>query len=137
MWRRVSDLIRTHIDIIAYAVFGVLTTAVNVVSYWVCSHVLGISTVPASVIAWVLSVAFAFVTNRRWVFHSKAIGARSVLIEALSFFASRFATGVVDWVGMWLLVDVLSLPDVPVKLLVNIVVIVLNYIASKLIVFRH
>lgn len=137
MWQRVCELVKSHADLVAYAVFGVLTTVVNVVSYWVCSHLLGMPTVPASVVAWIASVAFAFVTNRRWVFHSEAVGARAVALEAVSFFASRFATGVVDWAGMWLLVDVLRLPDVPVKILVNIIVIVLNYVASKLIVFRH
>lgn len=136
MVERLLSLARKYQDLIAYAVFGVLTTVVNVVTYWACAHLLRIPTVPASVVAWILSVAFAFATNRKWVFHSKATSALEVAREACAFFASRLATGVVDWVGMWLLVEVLQLPDVPIKLVVNVLVIVLNYAASKLVVFK-
>lgn len=134
---RAIHLVRTHVDIVAYIVFGVLTTVVNVSAYWTCAHALGMSTVPASIVAWMTSVMFAFFTNRRWVFYSEAVGAYAVFTEAIAFFLSRLATGFVDWGGMWLFVDVLGLPDVPIKVLVNGLVIILNYLASKLVVFRH
>lgn len=136
MLEKLIKALTRYKDIIAYGVFGVLTTAVNVVSYWLCSSVLGMQTVPSSVIAWIASVAFAYVTNRRWVFHSEAEGVAAIAREVVAFFASRLATGIVDWVGMWLCVDVLSFPGVPTKIVVNCVVIVLNFVASKLLVFR-
>lgn len=136
MLRKLKNALARYRDVVAYAFFGVLTTVVNVASYWLCSSPLGLPTVPSSVVAWVASVAFAYATNRRWVFHSDAAGAPAVAREAAAFFASRLATGVVDWAGMWLCVDVLSLPGVPTKFAVNCLVIVLNYVASKLVVFR-
>lgn len=133
----VLGLITKYKDLLLYAIFGVLTTAVNVVAYWVFSHLVGVGTVASSIIAWFAAVLFAYVTNRRWVFHSEAEGASAIMREAVAFFASRLATGVVDWVGMFLLVDVMQLPDVMVKFALNVLVIILNYVASKLIVFRH
>lgn len=123
-------------DLILYGLFGVLTTVVNVVTYWVCAHPFGIPTLPSSVVAWVAAVAFAYLTNRKWVFHSKASGVSEIAREVLSFFAARLATGALDWAAMWLFVDVANLPDLPVKLATNVAVIVLNYVASKLVVFR-
>lgn len=122
-------------DVLPYLVFGVLTTAVNVACYWLCAHPLGMPTVASSVAAWVASVAFAYVTNRRWVFHSDAHGAAGVARECAAFFAGRLATGCADWGGMWLLVDVLALPDMPVKVALNALVVALNYAVSKLLVF--
>ena len=116
----------------------------------------------ANVIAWVSSVLFAFVTNKLFVFESKSWKGTVVLPEMGGFFLARFATGVVDMVLMWLLVDVLlwnqvglgigtegyvfgSVMDMQqvlcsgemlAKVLVNVVIIVLNYVASKLWIFR-
>ena len=123
-------------ELVAYAVFGVLTTLVNIAAYWVLAHPLGIDVVVASAVAWFLSVLFAYVTNRRWVFGSSASGAAEVLRECVSFFAARIATGALDLAIMWLAVDVLTLPDLPVKVASNVLVIVLNFVASKLVVFR-
>ena len=133
---KLAEYVDKYRDLIPYAVFGVLTTLVNIVSYWLFAHPMGIPTVPASVMAWFASVTFAFLTNRKWVFHSTAVGAGEIAQEAVAFFASRRATGVVDWAGMWILVDLIALPDVPVKVVLNVIVIVLNYLASKLIVFK-
>ena len=133
---KIAEYMEKYRDLIPYAVFGVLTTLVNIASYWLFAHPMGIPTVPASVMAWIASVTFAFLTNRKWVFRSTAVGATEIAQEAVAFFASRLATGVVDWAGMWILVDLVALPDVPVKVILNIIVIVLNYLASKLIVFK-
>lgn len=133
---KLAGYIEKYRDLIPYAIFGVLTTVVNIASYWLFAHPMGIPTVPASVLAWFAAVLFAFLTNRKWVFHSTAVGAGEIMQEAVAFFASRLATGVVDWAGMWILVDLIALPDVPVKVVLNVIVIVLNYLASKLIVFK-
>lgn len=123
-------------DVIPYLFFGVCTTIVNVVSYWVSAHLLHLGTMLSTVIAWILAVLFAYVTNRKWVFHSTAVGAHEIAKEMLSFFSCRLATGVVDWVSMFVFVDVLGWNDVIIKIVANIVVIVLNYVASKLIIFK-
>ena len=123
-------------DMIPYLIFGVLTTLVNIAAYWLLAHPLGLPTVPSTVIAWVLAVLFAYVTNRKWVFHSEATTRREIIKEGVSFYLCRLGTGVLDWLGMYVMVDVLHWNDLIVKIAVNIIVIILNYVASKLIVFR-
>ena len=80
MIRKLMDKYR---DVIPYLVFGVLTTIVNIVAYWVCAHPLHLGIMVSTVIAWVLSVLFAYVTNRKWVFHSEASGAGEILREII------------------------------------------------------
>ena len=91
----------------------------------------------ATIAAWFVSVLFAYLTNRKWVFHSEASTRKEILRESVSFFLCRLGTGVLDWVLMYLLVDCLHRPDLWVKIGVNVVVILLNYVASKLLIFRH
>ena len=130
-------LIRKYRDLILYAVFGVLTTLVNTVVYWLCAHPLGMPVVPSSVIAWFFAVLFAYLTNRKWVFHSEAETASEIAAEMASFFLCRIATGVLDWVLMYIFAEKMQLNDLAVKIAVNILVILLNYVASKLLVFRR
>ena len=124
-------------DLIPYGIFGVLTTVVNIASYWVAAHPLGLSVVVSTVIAWILSVLFAYATNRKWVFHSEAVGLNAIMKEMTSFFGCRLATGFIDLACMFMFVDVLHFDDVVIKVIANIIVIVLNYVASKLIIFKH
>ena len=91
---------------------------------------------PSTIIAWVLSVLFAYLTNRKWVFHSQAHGAQEILKEITSFFGCRLATGVLDWACMLFFVDILKYNDVLIKILANVLVIVLNYVASKVVIFK-
>lgn len=123
-------------DVIFYLFFGVCTTAVNVITYWVAAHPLHLGTMPSTAIAWVLAVSFAYVTNRKWVFHSNALEIKEIVTEVGTFFACRIATGGVDWACMFVFVDIMGLNDVVIKFSANVVVIVLNYAASKLVIFR-
>ena len=87
----------------------------------------------SEVIPWFLSVLFAYVTNKLYVFESSS---KEFIKEIVAFFSSRLATGILDMFLMWLFVTVASLNDVVVKIFVNILVIIMNYIFSKLFVFR-
>ena len=91
---------------------------------------------PSTIIAWILAVLFAYVTNRKWVFKSKAQNRREIIREACYFFTCRLATGIVDWGSMFLFVTILQLNDMFSKVVANIVVILLNYIASKWLYLR-
>ena len=133
---RMKELIIRNKHVILYIVFGALTTAVNIVSYWLMSRFLHLSVEVSTAAAWVLSVLFAYVTNRTWVFESRAKGTEAITKEIVSFFLSRLSTGVLDWLIMFVFVTKLSLPDMPVKLASNVIVIVLNYILSRFLVFR-
>lgn len=134
---KIKDLLNKYRDIILYGIFGVLTTVVNIAAYWVMAHLFKAGTMPSTLIAWVAAVLFAYVTNRKWVFHSEATTLKAVVKELVSFFTCRLATGVVDWACMFVFVDLLHFNDVVIKAAANILVIILNYIASKLIIFKH
>lgn len=133
----IRALYQKYKDIIPYGIFGVLTTLVNVAVYWIAAHPLRLGTMPSTVLAWIMAVLFAYVTNRKWVFHSTAVTAVEIRKEILSFFICRLATGVLDWVCMFIFVDLLGLYDVAIKVLANILVIILNYVASRLVVFKR
>jgi len=133
----IKNLIMKYKAFILYAVFGVLTTLVNVVSYYICARILALNTVVSTVIAWLLAVIFAYVTNRKWVFESKENTTKGIIREIVAFFSCRIATGVLDVVIMFVFVDLLAWNDVFIKLASNVLVILLNYAASKLIIFRN
>lgn len=133
----IKQLLVKYKDIILYGIFGILSTVVNILSYWGFAHPLGIGTMLSTILAWFLTVSFVYLTNRKWVFHSNASTVKEYIKEVVSFFFCRIATGVLDWACMFIFVTLLSLHDVMVKALANILVIILNYIASKLIIFKQ
>ena len=133
----IRKLIERYRDLILYVLFGAFTTLVNTAVYWLCAHPLGLPVVPSSVIAWFMAVLFAYLTNRKMVFHSEAVTRAEIAREIVSFFLCRLATGVLDWVLMYVFADRLRLNDLAVKIAVNILAILLNYIASKLLIFRR
>ena len=134
---RLIELFHKYQDVISYLFFGGCSTGVNILSYAFLSHVLGMGTVPASALSWLVTVVFVYVTNRVWVFHSQAEGMSEIFHEFVVFIACRLATGVLDVAIMWLSVDIMGLNDLVMKIVSNVVVVVLNYIASKLIIFKR
>ena len=86
-----KDLYEKYKDVIPYLFFGVCTTLVNVVAYWICAHILSVNTMVSTVVAWILAVLFAYITNRKWVFHSDAITGKKIVKEVISFFGCRLA----------------------------------------------
>lgn len=130
------NLYNKYKDVIPYLFFGVCTTVVNVVIYWFLSHIICLSVGFSTIIAWIISVLFAYLTNRIWVFHSDSSGVKEITKEMVSFFGCRLATGILDWLIMFVLVDCFEYNDVLIKIISNIMVIVLNYIASKVFIFR-
>ena len=134
--KTVKELIIKYKALISYAFFGVCTTLINWLVYFLFYRILQVSNVPSTIIAWGIAVAFAFVTNKLLVFNSKSFSSKTLLYESLTFVAARLATGVLDVLIMYIAVDVLTGNAMVWKLLSNIIVIVLNYILSKLMVFR-
>lgn len=133
----IKEMYVKYKNIILYLFFGVCTTAVNVIIYWISAHLLQIGTMFSTTIAWIMAVLFAYITNRRWVFCSDATGIKEIIREVISFFTCRLVTGGVDWGCMFLFVNVIGINDILIKFMANIIVIVLNYIASKLIIFTQ
>lgn len=117
--------------------FGVLTTVVNYILYFLLRRVLPFNTVIiANGIAWVGAVLFAYFTNRKWVFESKAQNKGEIVKEIAQFFSARLLSGLLDMALMWIFVDMLTFNEVIIKTVSSIIVIVFNYIASKFIIFR-
>lgn len=130
-------MLKKYRSLISYGVFGVLTTVINIVVYALCYQKLGISNVVSNIAAWILAVLFAFVTNKLWVFESKSMELTVLVREAVSFFGCRLATGVLDLAIMYVTVDRLALNSTLMKCISNVIVIVVNYVASKLVIFKQ
>ncbi|MBR5021406.1 MAG: GtrA family protein [Oscillospiraceae bacterium] len=123
-------------DVIVYLVFGVLTTVVNYIVYLPCYNVLGLSGSASNAIAWVGAVAFAYLTNKPFVFQSRDWSARTVIPELTKFVGCRIGSGVLETAIIFLTVDWLGWNGNVMKLLTSVLVVVLNYIGSKLLVFK-
>lgn len=120
---------------IKYIIFGVLTTVINIFSYLVLNKI-GIYYVISNVIAFILSIIFAFITNKIYVFNSKTWNLNIVLRESITFLASRLASFIVDTLTLILLVEIIGINDFIAKIIANIIVIIINYLLSKLVVFK-
>lgn len=131
-------------SILLYVIFGLLTTGINIAAFGVCL-IAGAGTAISNIIAWILAVLFAYVTNRRWVFTSENYRGAAVLKEFVMFLLCRLGTGVIDQVLMLVAVDYVGNKYIPannffmwsmaVKIGSNIMVIILNYIFSRMIIF--
>lgn len=130
----IKALFKKYKQIILYLFFGGCTTLINWVAYVLFYNLLSFENVTSTVIAWVISVAFAFVTNKIWVFESA--GGKNLFFEIWTFVAARLITGLLDVAVMYMAVDIMDMNANLWKLLSNIIVIVLNYIFSKFIIFK-
>lgn len=134
---------KKHKEVLMYLFFGGLTTLLNIVVGVIIEKqftAMGMakSSVAtwSTVISWIAGVLFAYVTNRIWVFNSKAKGAEEILKEMGSFFGGRLFTFFVEWVIMQIFYTKMGLPYIGPKVVANVIVVILNYVISKLIVFR-
>ena len=135
--KEIFFLLKKYRDIVAYLFFGAVTTLINLAVYYLCYEIMSIPNTPSVIIAWVIAVLAAFLTNKPFVFRSHDWSMRVLLPEAGSFLSCRIGTGILELVLMYLTVDLLHWNGMLMKLLVNIIVIILNYAGSKLLVFRN
>ena len=136
MFNKILELLRKYRDILAYLVFGVLTTLVDFLVYFPLTNMLSMNATLANVFAWVASVSFAFVTNKPFVFKSHDWSAQVLLPELSKFIGTRLGSGALATAMIFLLVDCLSLDGNIVKIAVSVLVVIINYVGSKLLVFR-
>ena len=134
LFSRIRSLLIKYKEQILYIFFGGLTTLINMVVYFLCRQ-MKMNVVPADIVAWILAVIFAYVTNKIWVFESKSWAPAVLAKELVTFFGARLFSLGVDVAFLYVTVEKLQLWDLPMKLIANIIVIILNYIFSKLIVF--
>lgn len=132
-----KELFIKHKSFILYVFFGVVTTLVNIITYYICTRGMNLGRSASNVIAWILAVTVAYITNRIWVFDSKVRSAKGLIREIISFFSCRVLTGILDITIMYVFVDILDVYDLLMKVISNGLVIIINFIASKLIIFKN
>ena len=122
--------------IIMYLIFGVLTTLLNFLVFTYCDLMLHIDVLIANIIAWIAGVIFAFITNKFFVFESKSTNFLLILKESFSFVTSRLLTLGLEESIIYIFITLLSFNSTIIKLIAQILVIVFNYILSKVVVFK-
>lgn len=122
---------------ILYLFFGALSTFMNIIVYALLANVFNINYMVSNIIAWVLSVIFAYLTNKIYVFESKTIDKKELIKEITSFFIARLLSLVLDVIVMYIGISVLHFNDIFIKIFSNILVIVANYFMSKLFIFSN
>ena len=132
---KIREFIQKHYDVLVYLFFGVLTTAVTYIVYLPCYNLLHISAAASNVISWVFAVAFAFLTNKPFVFKSHDWSAKVVWPELTKFVGCRIGTGVLETLFLLVTVDILHWNGNWMKLIISVLVVILNYFGSKILVF--
>ena len=123
-------------EIILYVIFGVLTTIVNLIAYYLFSNIININYLISNAIAWIISVVFAYITNKFFVFNSSYINKDVIIEEFIKFMNCRLISGLSEVVLLFLFVDLLLMNDIVGKLIIGILVAVINFIFSKVFIFK-
>lgn len=134
--KKFQELFQRYYDIIVYLVFGVLTTIVNYAVFLPLYNIAGCSIVISNGIAWIAAVLFAYLTNKPFVFRSHDWSAHTVIPELAKFVSCRIASGIMETVILFVAVDCMHMNGNIWKLITQILVVIANYVGSKLLVFR-
>ena len=109
-------------EIILYVIFGVLTTIVNLIAYYLFSNIININYLISNAIAWIISVVFAYITNKFFVFNSSYINKDVIIEEFIKFMNCRLISGLSEVVLLFLFVDLLLMNDIVAKLIIGVLV---------------
>ena len=137
MMETIRTLVRKYWGILSYLFFGVLTTVVNFLVYYPLTNILGVNATLSNIIAWAVSVAFAFLTNKPFVFKSYDWSASVVMPELAKFVGTRVGSGFIETALIFIFVDLLKWDGNVLKIAVSVLVVIINYVGSKLLVFRN
>lgn len=134
----VKGLYFEYKEVVNYLFFGVGSTVVNFISYFLFAKIIGIEEVTSSGLSWFCAVLFAYITNKLFVFESKTETKKELIKECISFFLARIVSGILCDVGTFaLMVKVFNINDILAKIVTQVMVIIVNYIFSKWIVFKN
>lgn len=136
MVQKLRVLLGKYRDIFTYLIFGVLTTVVNYLVYLPVYNFLGVSAALSNMVAWAAAVAFAYLTNKPFVFKSHDWSRKAVIPELTKFVSCRVASGITETAILFVCVDLLGWNGNVWKLLTSVLVVILNYVASKFLVFK-
>lgn len=135
--KKIPTLIEKYSAVISYLFFGVLTTAVNYLVYFPCCNWLHLSPVLSNILAWAVSVIFAYLTNKPFVFHNHDWSHQTIIPEFSKFVSGRFFSGALETGLIFVSVELLAQNENITKLLTSVLVVIANYLISKLLVFRQ
>ena len=121
---------------ILYVIFGVLTTIVNLIAYYLFSNIININYLISNAIAWIISVVFAYITNKFFVFNNSDINKDVIIEEFIKFMNCRLISGLSEVVLLFLFVDLLLMNDIVAKLIIGVLVALINFIFSKVFIFK-
>ena len=124
-------------ELVLYTFFGNMTFVISIGSYAIFNVIFGINELIANALAWVFAVLFSYVTNKKWVFRVATPTKTAFLVQMFAFFSGRFITLVIEETIIFVFITVLAYPSMWVKLAAQVVVVVLNYVISKLFVFKN
>lgn len=127
---------RRQKEVLNYLLFGILTTVVNIGSFYLLDNLLGMQYLWSNALSIVLSIIFAYITNKMIVFNSETTTVQEFIREFISFLSFRLISGVIDMISMWILVDIIMIDTFFGKLFTQFIVAVLNYLFSKFFVFK-
>lgn len=134
---KVGDMLKgNNKEIFNYLVFGVLTTLVNYVSYFGATRLLKINYLLANIIAWFISVVFAYVTNKFWVFEDKSLEIRKLIKEVFLFVMAGVMSGGVETLMLFVFATLLGFNDGVIKIIASVFVVIFNYVVSKFFIFN-
>ena len=136
MLNKLLELYKKYKEIINYLIFGVLTTVVSIGTYALFTKLFSINYLVSNILSWILAVLFAFITNKLFVFESKSKDKKQVTKEMINFFFFRIISLGTEMIILYTFVDLLSINDLITKVIAQIIVILSNYIFSKVFVFK-
>ncbi|MBP3272479.1 MAG: GtrA family protein [Ruminococcus sp.] len=146
--KKLEPFYKAHKEVLLYLFFGVLTTVISWIFFAIPSSLLHLkdavifgqkldmNSIVSNVISWIVAVAFAYVTNRIWVFQDRAYGVKGIAGECAKFFSGRLLTLVIETVLLNLCTTKLDMKEMTAKIIVSVITVILNYVISKLFVFN-
>ena len=133
---KIKELYFKYKEVINYLIFGVLTTVVSITVFYVFNKPLGLNEHVANIISWLCAVLFAYITNKLFVFESKTADRKELIKEIISFYGARLLTLGIEEAILFIGVSLLKIDSMLVKVAAQFIVIVANYVLSKLFIFK-
>lgn len=134
---KLKELIKKYEELIKYFIIGVITTIINYGIFAVLTSIINLDIHVSNIIAWIVSVIFAYFTNKIFVFESKSFKLEVIGKEMLSFGAARVFSLVLEEIILYIFVNLLNMNQLLIKLIANVVVMIVNYVLSKFIIFKN
>lgn len=131
----IKEMYIKHKEVVNYLIFGFLSFVVSMVTYYLSRLVFDY--VVSNIISWVIAVLFAYTTNKLFVFESKTNDMKALVKEFIKFIGGRVFTLILETLILYLMVDLMHINDLIVKMIAQVVVILTNYVLSKLIIFKN